>query len=783
MWKHTIKYNYIISDNSRRNDERVVVVLPEKVTYSMSDYKERCRNLVAIHTGISAHQIEQAFVEKTELVNTAPPPPKQVAHSRDYEQEERDEETRRMKEILLRDHGVDMISDPNKIQFVKNTKNGYDSESFSNGDEYEGNFVDGKFDGTGTYTYAVGAVYEGNWKNSKKNGFGKFTGEDGIIFEGEYKDDSRVRGQITYPDGGQYFGAVKGRTRHGQGKMIFADGRLYDGEWLDDEPVDMVEESEPALKNGWHSDVYDNGKYEGDLVEGIREGNGIYTWNDGHVYMGEWKNGERNGPGGMTYPNGDVYEGFWLNNKRNGKGKLIRKDDGTIFKGEWNDNKLVNEIEVTYLNGDVYCGELENWKRHGKGRLTHPIGYPGLHYEDGTWENDNFVGWPKEMKRFDNGSMYEGGFDTSGNLTGVGKMIYINGNVYEGNWEINGWNGSGKLMCVNGDYFECEFDVWSSGNEKGKGKYANGDIYEGEFERVGNSKTEDCKELRRNGMGKMTYADGRVLECEWVDDYPKMPGMEVINENGGKYIGEVNGKLKHGKGKYIWANGDVYEGDWVKGIRTGKGKYIWASGSVYEGDWIENLRTGKGKLTWPDGDFFEGDWVNNNRCGHGKFIRKKDGVIFEGEYKDDKRGNYGKLTYSNGDVYIGSVDGWNKVGKGKMTYADGLIYDGEWKDDEIVSDAGWIVKEVPVAEVAPLVVENKNTPPPPPPMPAIYHVLIDNEQTGPFTMGQLKEFVTNRQLNRESYVWKTGLADWVKMNDLPELASVFANVPPPPPRG
>jgi len=72
--------------------------------------------------------------------------------------------------------------------------------------------------------------------------------------------------------------------------------------------------------------------------------------------------------------------------------------------------------------------------------------------------------------------------------------------------------------------------------------------------------------------------------------------------------------------------------------------------------------------------------------------------------------------------------------------------------------------------------------PPPIPGAAMFHVAVGQNQTGPFDMGALQGQVTSGQLTRNSLVWKAGMAQWVKAGDVPELASLFAAVPPPVPQ-
>ncbi len=52
------------------------------------------------------------------------------------------------------------------------------------------------------------------------------------------------------------------------------------------------------------------------------------------MYVGEWKQGMMNGKGIMTWQDGLRYEGLWFNNLRHGKGKLYRTD-GEIEICDW----------------------------------------------------------------------------------------------------------------------------------------------------------------------------------------------------------------------------------------------------------------------------------------------------------------------------------------------------------------------------------------------------------------------------------------------------------------
>ncbi len=69
----------------------------------------------------------------------------------------------------------------------------------------------------------------------------------------------------------------------------------------------------------------------------------------------------------------------------------------------------------------------------------------------------------------------------------------------------------------------------------------------------------------------------------------------------------------------------------------------------------------------------------------------------------------------------------------------------------------------------------------PPPLPAAvaFHVAINGQQAGPFDMGTLQGQAGSGALKRDSLVWKPGMAQWAKAGEVPELAALFASMPPP----
>ena len=62
-------------------------------------------------------------------------------------------------------------------------------------------------------------------------------------------------------------------------------------------------------------DNINEGKYEGEIKNGIPNGQGTITSPDGEKYVGGWKNGKINGQGTITLPDEGKDVGEWKENK------------------------------------------------------------------------------------------------------------------------------------------------------------------------------------------------------------------------------------------------------------------------------------------------------------------------------------------------------------------------------------------------------------------------------------------------------------------------------------
>ncbi|MDO9067779.1 MAG: SPFH domain-containing protein [Deltaproteobacteria bacterium] len=71
--------------------------------------------------------------------------------------------------------------------------------------------------------------------------------------------------------------------------------------------------------------------------------------------------------------------------------------------------------------------------------------------------------------------------------------------------------------------------------------------------------------------------------------------------------------------------------------------------------------------------------------------------------------------------------------------------------------------------------------PPPLPPQVQFYIAINGQQSGPFDMAAIQQMVQSGQINRESLVWKQGMAFWEVAGQVSEFTALFGAVPPPVP--
>lgn len=151
-------------------------------------------------------------------------------------------------------------------------------------------------------------------------------------------------------------------------------------------------------------------RYEGEFVNGFRQGRGVYTWPSGARYEGEFANDAFNGRGVYAWRNGTRYEGGFADGKFDGQGVYVKSDgdryegrfagnafhgrgvytfsSGARYEGEYVKGKKEGQGTFRYSDGGSYVGQFRNGVREGFGRETSADG--SLKFE-GQWANDDPV--------------------------------------------------------------------------------------------------------------------------------------------------------------------------------------------------------------------------------------------------------------------------------------------------------------------------------------------------------------------------------------------------------
>lgn len=75
--------------------------------------------------------------------------------------------------------------------------------------------------------------------------------------------------------------------------------------------------------------------------------------------------------------------------------------------------------------------------------------------------------------------------------------------------------------------------------------------------------------------------------------------------------------------------------------------------------------------------------------------------------------------------------------------------------------------------------ENSNNVQTPPPIPKeVYNVVINGESSGPYDTNTLTEMALQGKIKRDSLVWKPGMENWLKMQEVDALKTVTSCIPP-----
>lgn len=64
----------------------------------------------------------------------------------------------------------------------------------------------------------------------------------------------------------------------------------------------------------------------------------------------------------------------------------------------------------------------------------------------------------------------------------------------------------------------------------------------------------------------------------------------------------------------------------------------------------------------------------------------------------------------------------------------------------------------------------------------IYFAVIDGSQSGPYSLTELSRLIAEKEIVKETYVWKPGMPQWELAENVRELLCLVAITPPPMPK-
>lgn len=196
--------------------------------------------------------------------------------------------------------------------------------TYADGAVYTGTWSTGMRSGEGELRlgdydeeFLARSVYRGGWKMDKYSGLGSLLASNGDRYDGVWVNGQRQgRGTQRYVKAGERYQGIWMRDmRHGRGKHHYSDGTVYDGQWRND-----MRDGKGKCQYVDMARIGVSGTYNGMWKRNLKDGRGSFDFENGDKFEGMWKGDVRCGRGKCVYHTGEVYDGDWDKDVRKGQG-------------------------------------------------------------------------------------------------------------------------------------------------------------------------------------------------------------------------------------------------------------------------------------------------------------------------------------------------------------------------------------------------------------------------------------------------------------------------------
>ena len=549
----------------------------------------------------------------------------------------------------------------------KPVRHGHGTLTCANGDVYTGNWQEDKRHGNGEQKNANGDVLKGFWfEDSMRRG--RIDYKNGNYYDGELWDGVYSNRGTLYVKqlGSTYTGSFRNGRKHGKGTEKTKE-YTYVGEFANDR---FHYAGRLNYKNGdWADGTFNLGKlisgkckrtesdgsvYEGEIGQGVYNGMGKLVHKDGSVLSGRFAGGKlveadetSAAPAQNPEPEKTAEKAPEKKppakekaapkpEKAGAKKTAAKKKTTTAAKDEEVEGQLIElrkNVKKAVDNALLQYDRVINPKTVLPGsRLVTPqsASADARYYaqeakkriegfEERKIKENGLLGvlapgavirklYDSETKQYDE---YTGGMNYQNQPHGYGRVIYSDGEVYEGEIYCGKSAGLGCFEGKEGTY---------------KGEFLNSTF---------------------DGYGTIVYNDGTVFTGKFSEG-SIVCGIRTDDEKM-RYEGEFgSGYRSHGYG-ILYSENIELGGFFTYGNLLGNG-YFKCDEFIFRGFYSSERKKGSGVIEYTDGKRYEGEVESYAPAGFGRLYDAPDGNVFISRFVNGGFDGYVEVTSPDGDV-------------------------------------------------------------------------------------------------------------------------------------